>query len=91
MDTWDEYVRRAEPSALLTPDGIIRSLNVSMATALGRPAEQCVGHDFRDLLPESQRFAAESLLTHGATTNGSPGMSVGAWVGSRRQCADRIG
>lgn len=69
MDTLDELIRRTDPSALLTPEGAIRSLNTAMATALGRPAEeQCVGHDFLGLLPETQRASAESLLTHGATT-----------------------
>jgi serine phosphatase RsbU (regulator of sigma subunit) len=68
MDTWDAAVHGADPSALLSLDGTIRSLNASMAATLGRPTDQCVGHDFRDLLPESQRTAAESLLLHGATT-----------------------
>ncbi|MFI8179944.1 SpoIIE family protein phosphatase [Actinacidiphila glaucinigra] len=49
-------------------DGTVRSLNAPMATTLGRPAEQCVGHDFCGLLPETQRASAENLLTHGATT-----------------------
>lgn len=68
MDTWDEFLRWATPSALLTPDGTIHSLNAPMAATLGRPAEQCVGYDFLDLLPETQRASAESLLIHGATT-----------------------
>ncbi|WP_353963517.1 MULTISPECIES: PAS domain-containing protein [unclassified Streptomyces] len=68
MDTWDEFLRWATPSALLTLDGAVRSLNAPMAATLGRPAKQCVGHDFISLLPETQRAAAESLLTHGATT-----------------------
>ncbi|MEU6324617.1 SpoIIE family protein phosphatase [Streptomyces sp. NPDC047009] len=68
MDTLDELIQRSEPSALLTLDGTIRSLNASMAVTLGRPAEQCVGHDFLSLLPETQRAAAETLLIHGATT-----------------------
>ncbi|MFE7238846.1 SpoIIE family protein phosphatase [Streptomyces sp. NPDC057580] len=68
MDTLDALMRRTEPSALLTLDGTIRSLNASMATTLGRPPEQCVGHDFLGVLPDSQRAAAENLLTHGATT-----------------------
>ncbi|WP_328891739.1 SpoIIE family protein phosphatase [Streptomyces sp. NBC_00316] len=68
MDTWDELNRRATPSALLTLDGTIHSLNASMAATLGRPAEQCVGHDFLGLLPDTQRASAVSLLTHGATT-----------------------
>ncbi|MFF3920523.1 PAS domain-containing protein [Streptomyces sp. NPDC001852] len=56
------------PSALLTLDGVIRSLNAAIATQLGRPWAQCVGHGFVDLLPEDQRMSAEGLLTHGATT-----------------------
>jgi serine phosphatase RsbU (regulator of sigma subunit)/PAS domain-containing protein len=52
----------------LTLDGVIRSLNAAMATALGRPREQCAGQGFGDLLPEDQRTSAEGLLTHGATT-----------------------
>ncbi|WP_369243702.1 PAS domain-containing protein [Streptomyces sp. R41] len=68
MDTLDELIRRTEPSALLTLDGTIRSLNASMAAMLGRPAEQCVGHDFLRMLPETQRASGENLLTHGATT-----------------------
>ncbi|MGY6021678.1 PAS domain-containing protein [Streptomyces spinosirectus] len=68
MDTWEELLRWATPSALLAPDGTIRSLNAPMAAALGRPEKQCVGHHFPGLLPESQRASAESLLTHGATT-----------------------
>ncbi|MEU3246026.1 MULTISPECIES: SpoIIE family protein phosphatase [unclassified Streptomyces] len=57
----------ATPSALLTPDGVIRSLNAAMATQLGRPRQQCAGAGFVDLLPEDQRMSAEGLLTHGAT------------------------
>ncbi|MEU0822621.1 SpoIIE family protein phosphatase [Streptomyces mirabilis] len=68
MDASDELLQRATPSALLTLDGVIRSLNAAMATALGRPREQCVGHGFGDLLPEDQRISAEGLLMHGATT-----------------------
>ncbi|MCC5481283.1 PAS domain-containing protein [Streptomyces barringtoniae] len=68
MDAADELLQTATPSALLTPDGVIRSLNAAMATSLGRPREQCVGHRFVDLLSEDQRVSAEGLLTHGATT-----------------------
>ncbi|MFE2611205.1 SpoIIE family protein phosphatase [Streptomyces mirabilis] len=68
MDASAELLQRATPSALLTLDGVIRSLNAAMATTLGRPREQCVGHGFGDLLPEDQRISAEGLLTHGATT-----------------------
>ncbi|WP_316742598.1 SpoIIE family protein phosphatase [Streptomyces sp. MK7] len=68
MDASDELLQRATPSALLTLDGVIRSLNAAMARALGRPREQCAGHGFGDLLSEDQRVSAESLLKHGATT-----------------------
>ncbi|MDX2708584.1 SpoIIE family protein phosphatase [Streptomyces sp. PA03-6a] len=68
MDSSDDLLRWATPSALLAVDGTVRSLNAPMAATLGRPAEQCVGHDFCGLLPETQRASAENLLTHGATT-----------------------
>ncbi|GAA3783619.1 SpoIIE family protein phosphatase [Streptomyces chiangmaiensis] len=68
MDASDELLQRTTPSAFLTLDGVIRCLNPAMATALGRPWEQCVGRAFSDLLPDNQRVSAESLLTHGATT-----------------------
>ncbi|TXS60346.1 MULTISPECIES: SpoIIE family protein phosphatase [unclassified Streptomyces] len=67
MDASDELLQMATPSALLTPDGVIRSLNAAMATQLGRPRQQCAGAGFVDLLPEDQRMSAEGLLTHGAT------------------------
>jgi hypothetical protein len=51
MDTWDEFLRWATPSALLTPEGTIHSLNAPMAATLGRQAKQCVGYDFVGLLP----------------------------------------
>ncbi|MER5918151.1 hypothetical protein ABT124_49935, partial [Streptomyces sp. NPDC001982] len=38
-----------------------------MATALSRPAEQCLGHDFGDLWPASERISARSLVIHAAT------------------------
>ncbi|MEU9379888.1 SpoIIE family protein phosphatase [Streptomyces sp. NPDC048279] len=57
----------ATPSALLTLDGVIRSLNSAMAAQLGRPRQQCTGRCFIDLLHEDQRISAEGLLTHGAT------------------------
>ncbi|MET8410581.1 PAS domain-containing protein [Streptomyces sp. NPDC005195] len=66
MDASDELHRRACPSALLTLDGALRDLNAAMATALGRPAEQCLGRDFVDLWPASQRMSAESLVAHAA-------------------------
>ncbi|MFE4953638.1 SpoIIE family protein phosphatase [Streptomyces sp. NPDC056653] len=77
MDASDELLRGADPAALLTLDGAIRSLNTAMATALGRPAEQCLGcdfgeqflgRDFGDLWPASQRMSAESLVVHAART-----------------------
>ncbi|MFF3581228.1 SpoIIE family protein phosphatase [Streptomyces mirabilis] len=68
MDTSDELLEMAGPAALLTLDGVIRSLNTAMATALGRPAAQCLGRVFGDLWPTSQRMSAESLVTHAAKT-----------------------
>ncbi|MFE4953633.1 SpoIIE family protein phosphatase [Streptomyces sp. NPDC056653] len=68
MDASDELLRRADPAALLTLDGVIRSLNAAMATVLGRPAEECLGRDFGDLWPASQRMSAESLVAHAART-----------------------
>ncbi|MFD7442129.1 SpoIIE family protein phosphatase [Streptomyces sp. NPDC059909] len=64
MDSSDELLRRAEPSALLYPDGIVRSLNAAMAAVLGRPEEQCVGRYVWDLVPESQRSAVECIVAH---------------------------
>ncbi|MEU9150183.1 SpoIIE family protein phosphatase [Streptomyces sp. NPDC048417] len=66
MDASDELLRGADPAALLTLDGAIRSLNSAMATALGRPAEQCLGRDFGDLWPAGQRMSADSLVRHAA-------------------------
>ncbi|MEU1529895.1 SpoIIE family protein phosphatase [Streptomyces fagopyri] len=68
MDASDELLQRATPSALLTLDGVVRSLNEAMAKALGRSAEQCVGRGFGDLLPTSQLTAVESLVSHAGTT-----------------------
>jgi serine phosphatase RsbU (regulator of sigma subunit) len=68
MDASDELLQMAAPSALLTLDGAIRSLNAAMARALGRSVEQCVGRGFRDLLPASQLTAVTSLVAHAATT-----------------------
>jgi serine phosphatase RsbU (regulator of sigma subunit)/PAS domain-containing protein len=67
MDASDELLERAYPSAHVTLGGVIRRLNDAMATALGRPAEQCVGRDFADLLPAGQRISAERLVAQGAT------------------------
>ncbi|MDX3078644.1 SpoIIE family protein phosphatase [Streptomyces sp. MI02-7b] len=68
MDASDELLRRDDPAALLTLDGVISSLNPAMATALGRPAEECRGRDFGDLWPASQRMSAEGLVLHAAKT-----------------------
>ncbi|MER5916654.1 PAS domain-containing protein [Streptomyces sp. NPDC001982] len=76
-DASDELLRGADPAALLTLDGAIRSLNAAMATAFGRPAEQCLGHDFGDLWPASQRMSAESLVVHAARTK-TVAMRVGS-------------
>ncbi|MFJ9755500.1 SpoIIE family protein phosphatase [Streptomyces sp. NPDC101149] len=64
MDASNDFLRRAEPSALLDPGGTIRSLNAPMATTLGRPAQQCVGHPLWDLLPDSQRSVLERIVAH---------------------------
>ncbi|MET8952143.1 SpoIIE family protein phosphatase [Streptomyces sp. NPDC004393] len=66
MDALDELHRSACPSALLTLDGAVRDLNAAMATALGRPAPQCLGRDLGDLWPASQRMSAENLVAHAA-------------------------
>ncbi|MFF3879387.1 PAS domain-containing protein, partial [Streptomyces sp. NPDC001978] len=68
MDASAELLRRADPAALLTLDGVISGLNAAMATALGRPAEQCLGRDFGDLCPASQRMSADNLVAHAART-----------------------
>ncbi|MFE7793827.1 SpoIIE family protein phosphatase [Streptomyces sp. NPDC057460] len=68
MNASGELLRRATPSALLTLDGAIRSLNAAMARTLGRSVEQCVGRGLVDLMPVSQRTAVESLVAHAATT-----------------------
>ncbi|MGW1917453.1 SpoIIE family protein phosphatase [Streptomyces sp. NPDC002076] len=68
MDASDELLRRDAPSALLTLDGSVRSLNAAMARALGRSAEQCVGRSLVDVVPANQRTAVESLVAHAATT-----------------------
>ncbi|WP_329537589.1 SpoIIE family protein phosphatase (plasmid) [Streptomyces sp. NBC_01450] len=68
MDASDELLQMATPSALLTLDGAIRSLNAAMARTLGRSVEQCVGRGFGDLLPASQLTAVKSLVAHAATT-----------------------
>ncbi|MEU1594546.1 SpoIIE family protein phosphatase [Streptomyces sp. NPDC005708] len=68
MDASDELLHRDDPSALLTMGGAIHSLNAAMATALGRPAEQCLGRDFGDLCPASQRMSAGILVATAART-----------------------
>ncbi|MEU6774718.1 SpoIIE family protein phosphatase [Streptomyces sp. NPDC046759] len=68
MATSDELLQRADPSAVLTLDGVISALNAAMATALHRPAEQCLGHDFGDLWPAGQRISAKSLVVAVART-----------------------
>ncbi|MEU1600754.1 SpoIIE family protein phosphatase [Streptomyces sp. NPDC005708] len=68
MDASDELLRTADPAALLTLDGAIRSLNVAMAKLLGRPTDQCLGHAFGDLWPASQRMSADCLVVAGART-----------------------
>nr|WP_018560276.1 SpoIIE family protein phosphatase [Streptomyces sp. SID8377] len=68
MDASDHLLRRATPSALLTLGGAVHSLNAAMTKVLDRPADQCVGRNLADLLPESQRTAVESLVAHAATT-----------------------
>ncbi|MFF3566030.1 SpoIIE family protein phosphatase [Streptomyces sp. NPDC002574] len=68
MDASNELLRRTCPSALLTPEGAMRGLNVAMASALGRPVDQCLGRDFGALWPASQRTSAESLVGHAART-----------------------
>jgi len=83
MDASDELLRRADPAALLTLDGVIGSLNAAMATALGRPAEQCLGRDFCDLWPASQRMSAESLVVH-ATRSKTVAMRVLEFPGRGR-------
>jgi serine phosphatase RsbU (regulator of sigma subunit) len=67
MDASDELLQSAYPSARVTPGGVIRRLNAAMATALDRPAEQCVGRHFAALLPAGQRISAERLVAQGAT------------------------
>ncbi|MFE2430701.1 SpoIIE family protein phosphatase [Streptomyces sp. NPDC059373] len=67
MEASDELLGGAYPSALVSSGGDVRRLNAAMATALGRPAERCVGRDFAALLPAGQKISAERLLAQGAT------------------------
>jgi serine phosphatase RsbU (regulator of sigma subunit)/PAS domain-containing protein len=66
MDASDELLDKSSPAAVMTGDGVIRRLNGPMATSLGRPAEQCVGRSFPDLLAGDQKAAAEHVLAQGA-------------------------
>ncbi|WP_432189476.1 SpoIIE family protein phosphatase [Streptomyces sp. Tue6028] len=68
MDASDELLRGSGPSALLTLDGAVHSINSTMASALGRPAEECLGRGFGDLYPASQRLSAESLVVAATRT-----------------------
>ncbi|MFD3452021.1 SpoIIE family protein phosphatase [Streptomyces sp. NPDC058691] len=64
MDASDELLRMAEPSALVHPGGIVRSVNQALATALHKPAEECAGRYLADLVPASQRSVVERIVTH---------------------------
>ncbi|MFJ4844453.1 MULTISPECIES: SpoIIE family protein phosphatase [unclassified Streptomyces] len=64
MDASDELLRRAEASALLCPDGVVRFLNDPMAKALGKPVDRIVGRRMWDLVPASQRSAVHRLVEH---------------------------
>ncbi|MEU2623387.1 SpoIIE family protein phosphatase [Streptomyces sp. NPDC007157] len=64
MDFSDELLDRPEPSALLYPDGVVRSLNNAMATALGRRIEQCVGRQIGELVPASQSSVVRRIVAH---------------------------
>jgi PAS domain-containing protein len=91
VDASDELLRRPESSGLLSPDGIVRSLNAAMAAALGRPAEQCVGRYVWELLPESQRtvvgrIAAQASKQRLAMCLSSKG---GSWITSTRPISFR--
>lgn len=81
MDAWDEFLQKPYPSALVGLDGVIRRLNASMATALGKPVDHCVDCTFADLLPEDQQGPAESLIAQAATGRRAA-MSVLGFPGS---------
>ncbi|MFD3450583.1 SpoIIE family protein phosphatase [Streptomyces sp. NPDC058691] len=68
MDASDELLRKPGPAALLWLRGAVRGLNAAMATALGKPAGECLGRDFGDLWPASQRMSADNLVAHAART-----------------------
>jgi serine phosphatase RsbU (regulator of sigma subunit) len=67
MDASVKPPGKAYPSAQVTLGGVIRHLNDAMATALGMPADKCVGRGFAALLPPGQRISAENLVAQGAT------------------------
>ncbi|SNT07843.1 SpoIIE family protein phosphatase [Actinacidiphila glaucinigra] len=66
MDASDELLRTADPAALLSLDGAIRSLNIAMTTVLDRSANRCLGRKFSELWPASQRILADSLVVNAA-------------------------
>jgi serine phosphatase RsbU (regulator of sigma subunit) len=63
----DELLRTAHPAALVSLDGVLCRLNDAMASALGRPAKQCLGCTFAELLAADQRGPAEHLVAQAAT------------------------
>lgn len=68
MDNTDQFLRRAEPSALVALDGTVRSLNGAMVAILDCPAEDCMGRRAADLLPDRQGVAIGDLVAHTAAT-----------------------
>lgn len=62
MDASDDLLRRADPSALVTLDGAMRGMNAAMASALGKPAEKCLGRGFCELWPAHRQPCADSLI-----------------------------
>jgi len=64
-----------DPLMVLTPQGIIRDLNEPMAQALGLPADASRGRLVYELLPASQRPAAEGLV-RSAEESHTPTMRV---------------
>jgi hypothetical protein len=49
------------------------------------------GHSQPDVDADIAKFIDYASQSSIGSKRGSPGMSVGALVGSRRQCADRVG
>jgi PAS domain-containing protein len=86
MDVTEEILQTADLTALVTPDGVIRRLNVPMATALGRSVDDCVGHDLAAVLPDDQTIAAERLLALGAMGE-RRAMTVFVFTGARASLA----